>query len=414
MIFKNSYLLALVAFAFIGVLPAAVTSTSGNIYFDIDDGGYTEMTLGKNGLGIGANLVPSANLHVSGNSILTGSLVVGSSVPSSSNLYVSGVISKSADPVGISGNMGDHSIVLAESSLGNLLLRLPEASDHDGLIFQVKKTSLENHVDVIGGGKVDGELGVRLTSGSLGHVEVISASGNWFILNLSGNGGFWSPGSLAATTAWYDASDTSTIDESSGAVNQLDDKSGNNHHLVQGTTNRQPTTGSNTINGLNVLTFVGSGGSPDGLTVAANLANLDFLAIVTRYSGSARLAQVVGHETSANGENYTIQYRGDVNADRWQNSYYTNGSDTLTNIGASAIYSTAIVVRTSSLTNFPLTIGVDRYLNNRSWDGVVAEVVCGSGALDASTKDRIEGYLAWKWGLEDNLPSDHPYKSAIP
>ena len=27
---------------------------------------------------------------------------------------------------------------------------------------------------------------------------------------------------------------------------------------------------------------------------------------------------------------------------------------------------------------------------------------------------KIEGYLAWKWGLESNLPVDHPYKSGGP
>ena len=33
---------------------------------------------------------------------------------------------------------------------------------------------------------------------------------------------------------------------------------------------------------------------------------------------------------------------------------------------------------------------------------------------DTTTRQLIEGYLAWRWGLEGNLPSDHPYKSAAP
>ena len=28
--------------------------------------------------------------------------------------------------------------------------------------------------------------------------------------------------------------------------------------------------------------------------------------------------------------------------------------------------------------------------------------------------DKVEGYLAHKWGLISNLPGDHPYKSSIP
>lgn len=35
-------------------------------------------------------------------------------------------------------------------------------------------------------------------------------------------------------------------------------------------------------------------------------------------------------------------------------------------------------------------------------------------AADASTRQLLEGYLAWKWGVEANLPGGHPYLSAAP
>ena len=38
----------------------------------------------------------------------------------------------------------------------------------------------------------------------------------------------------------------------------------------------------------------------------------------------------------------------------------------------------------------------------------------GTGGTDISTLEKAEGYLAWKWGLEGNLPSDHPYKNSAP
>lgn len=57
--------------------------------------------------------------------------------------------------------------------------------------------------------------------------------------------------------AWWDASDTSTITSSSGAVSQWNDKSGNGYHLTQATSSAQPTTNSVTKNGLNVLKFDG-------------------------------------------------------------------------------------------------------------------------------------------------------------
>lgn len=54
---------------------------------------------------------------------------------------------------------------------------------------------------------------------------------------------------------WYDASDTSTITEVSGKVSQIDDKSGNGFHIVQGSASKQPTTGVYTLNGKNVIYF---------------------------------------------------------------------------------------------------------------------------------------------------------------
>ena len=38
----------------------------------------------------------------------------------------------------------------------------------------------------------------------------------------------------------------------------------------------------------------------------------------------------------------------------------------------------------------------------------------GSGSTDISDIEKAEGYLAHKWGLEGNLPDDHPYKNLAP
>jgi hypothetical protein len=46
--------------------------------------------------------------------------------------------------------------------------------------------------------------------------------------------------------------------------------------------------------------------------------------------------------------------------------------------------------------------------------GSVAEVVFVSGTVTTEVRQLIEGYLAWKWGLEANLPSGHPYEFGPP
>ena len=46
--------------------------------------------------------------------------------------------------------------------------------------------------------------------------------------------------------------------------------------------------------------------------------------------------------------------------------------------------------------------------------GYIAEVCVFNSVLSTTNYQLIEGYLAWKWGLQANLPSGHPYKNAAP
>ena len=46
-------------------------------------------------------------------------------------------------------------------------------------------------------------------------------------------------------------------------------------------------------------------------------------------------------------------------------------------------------------------------------DGKIGEIIVANTVV-ADTRQRLEGYLAHKWGLTANLPDGHPYKAAIP
>jgi hypothetical protein len=64
------------------------------------------------------------------------------------------------------------------------------------------------------------------------------------------------PADIPNLQLWFDAADATTITESGGLVSQWDDKSGNGRNLSQ-SGGAQPTTGTQTINGLNVIDFDG-------------------------------------------------------------------------------------------------------------------------------------------------------------
>ena len=63
-----------------------------------------------------------------------------------------------------------------------------------------------------------------------------------------------------------------------------------------------------------------------------------------------------------------------------------------------------------------LTIGSSpdsSYAGNR-FQGRVGEILIVYGDVSGTTRTKIEGYLAHRWGLTAALPSDHPYKYAPP
>ena len=47
-------------------------------------------------------------------------------------------------------------------------------------------------------------------------------------------------------------------------------------------------------------------------------------------------------------------------------------------------------------------------------DGFVAEMITTTSKLPIMERQKIEGYLAHKWGLNGKLPSNHPYKLGHP
>ena len=50
----------------------------------------------------------------------------------------------------------------------------------------------------------------------------------------------------------------------------------------------------------------------------------------------------------------------------------------------------------------------------QSYDGDVSEVLTFPTVLSVEDRQKVEGYLAWKYGLQTQLPSNHPYKTTQP
>lgn len=76
----------------------------------------------------------------------------------------------------------------------------------------------------------------------------------------------------------------------------------------------------------------------------------------------------------------------------------------------------ALTGNTGALGTAGVRVGADLTVTagGNTWDGQIGEIVIVSGDLSVTDRRRLEGYQAWKWGLEAKLPADHPYKNIPP
>jgi formylglycine-generating enzyme required for sulfatase activity len=161
----------------------AVRGTNDNISFDVQMDGQPEMTLNSTGLGLG--VIPSTNLHINGNAIISAQLFVGGN-SGSSNFNVNGTMGFGAQTVNASTILGNSSVVLVDSSSNTILVTLPYAGSVSGRIYTIKKTSLANEVLLSGGGNlIDSSSLFNLSSGNIGAIKVISNGTSWSIMDKS-------------------------------------------------------------------------------------------------------------------------------------------------------------------------------------------------------------------------------------
>jgi hypothetical protein len=61
-----------------------------------------------------------------------------------------------------------------------------------------------------------------------------------------------------------------------------------------------------------------------------------------------------------------------------------------------------------------LNASLDWALSAAAFRGNYGELICYSAPLSEGDRQSVEGYLAWKWGLQDSLPGGHPYRNSQP
>lgn len=224
----------------------------------------------------------------------------------------------------------------------------------------------------------------------------------------------WTPAEIE-TALWLDAADSATITETGGAVSVWADKSGNGRDAI-GNSSAPPHVDTGVV-GIRM--------EDSFFDVSIPQAQYTYFVVLERSYLDRTQQSIFG---AHNGTYIPIAELGDQDANDMRVGRVDVDDVAMRANGAPANQSnsrgdahallTAAGQQLIVFDDVP-PIGVDALLIGRgdNWDyrfyGLITEIVIAPVG-DLLTRQKIEGYLAHKWGIEANLPADHPYKAETP
>lgn len=201
-------------------------SNLNKINFDVNSDGLMEATLNRSGLAIGSNNA-AANLYVNGNAIISNTLTIGSSsLNSSSNLFIQGSYSMGPQLTSTNVNLNSQnssSIVLVDTSSGNVSLQLPYAGNVRGRFLTIKKSSPNHDLWIWASGNYLDKRGAALyrsaVSGVLPTLSAISNGSNWYILSSVGETRLAAESNLLGHWTFDQTSGSNIVESVTGSAN---------------------------------------------------------------------------------------------------------------------------------------------------------------------------------------------------
>lgn len=252
----------------------------------------------------------------------------------------------------------------------------------------------------------------------------------------------WNPGIIPGLTMWIDGEDSSSLTVTGSNISRISDKSGFNNILTQNEVGSQPSRASN-INGRQTIrmdsgryisttrsNFAASYNNPASLSqfTVFSLYNTTQNSLITGLYDSITLTSnyTLGFRSSTS--NLIVTASGNTNflqssAIQSNNPYFIeNFLDNNRNI--IAIYnenlndykerSNNIIM--SNLNTFALGRGRLIAGTITGMFGDIGEVLFYNTSYlsNQAYLPQLEGYFAWKWGMQTILSNDHPYKLRPP
>ena len=259
----------------------------------------------------------------------------------------------------------------------------------------------------------------------------------------------WTPANLptGSLSFWQDASDVSTIILETG-VSQWRDKSGNNRHFTQTVRANQPSYSSTAFFGLPGITFDGINDNLRLTEISSQITNRThgiywvFRRISGNAGGSGYNPTISVMPLNGTADCGSLHYIRNSNALGASYPYYNQPTNQSYDLTSGTTYNNTTGYMMSFQANAPSgatawsvhrngtlegntnTIGTPNTNNDgyvlahqinptRYLNCVFAEVLMVQNT-NASIRDLVKGYFAWKWNLQANLPTTHPYRNRAP
>lgn len=242
---------------------------------------------------------------------------------------------------------------------------------------------------------------------------------------------YFGPSDITGLSLWLDANDSGTLSLSGSDVVTWTDKSTLANSYTQGNASWRPVYQLDPIYNKNGVLFDRNQG--DHLTPVTQ-SKRSFSGttwttfFVIRLTGTDATLTLYRLQNSVVGDGW-IRYRpGDA-----QVSFYNVGLElnvsTPTIADFSGLYSDVVGGTSRNVFkngNTPVTasgnsVSYNTYFtiggntNSEGMTGYVFEMIMYNGtALVTADRQKVEGYMAWKWGLQAQLPGTHPYKTGPP
>lgn len=355
---------------------------------------------------------------------------------------------------------GDEALAVSYATVGFQIGQAvpPQANEGLGLAWEMQEFAFKSHPSV----EYNGES-VRLsystaafehkTHPSIVVTEALQLGYSSVGFEFTGqSAGLLWDATLMSSPPWMLFDDLSGLVESSGAVSQWGDRSGNGWHMEQTSASIKPEVVSNALSGRRVVRFggndrllaPGAGGALRNAksgwmfavakkapinTAAGNYA---VFVISTNLSGYSRLALFDSASVSPNRHTFKPYVRRLDSDDAVGSNSVYDSAQNWTMVLATIDYNANVLQHfinseldttissilpsaglTSNTASYAVTMGADSN-GNIPFTGDIACLAFGRGLPTLSETDKLFAHYAHRYGLQSLLPADHPYKTFPP